>query len=116
MTPQHEAGSVAYLWCVVQSFLRAWFISDNTKALLRGIKLIKGSIRGINSLDIEFHYPIAAFAGVNGAGKSTILALASCAFHNNPGGYKLKKGKQIITHLKTSSYNTRTKLRRTVLR
>ncbi|MEA9655076.1 hypothetical protein VDF32_13175, partial [Xanthomonas campestris pv. raphani] len=22
ITPQHEAGSVAYLWCVVQSFLR----------------------------------------------------------------------------------------------
>ncbi|MBV6851824.1 hypothetical protein KWH43_22410, partial [Xanthomonas campestris pv. heliotropii] len=23
ITPQHEAGSVAYLWCVVQSFLNA---------------------------------------------------------------------------------------------
>ncbi|MFW9487350.1 AAA family ATPase [Xanthomonas euvesicatoria] len=107
---------MAYRESQADKGLRAWFISDNTKALLRGIKLIKGSIRGINSLDIEFHYPIAAFAGVNGAGKSTILALASCAFHNNPGGYKLKKGKQLITHLKTSSYNTRTKLRRTVLR
>ncbi|MFB8965558.1 ATP-dependent endonuclease [Xanthomonas euvesicatoria] len=82
---------MAYRESQADKGLRAWFISDNTKALLRGIKLIKGSIRGINSLDIEFHYPIAAFAGVNGAGKSTILALASCAFHNNPGGYKLKK-------------------------
>ncbi|WP_457321777.1 ATP-dependent nuclease, partial [Stenotrophomonas sp. P5_B8] len=64
-----------------------------SKALLRSITLRRGSLRGINSLDIKFEYPIVAFAGVNGAGKSTILAMACCAFHNKPKGFKLPRRK-----------------------
>lgn len=71
--------------------LRSWFQADMTKALLRGIELNIGAFRGLNSLDIRFDYPITAIAGKNGAGKSTILALACCAFHNSPNGYKLPK-------------------------
>lgn len=73
--------------------LRAWFMGDMTRALLRRIALKAGVLRGLNSLDITFEYPITAIAGKNGAGKSTILALACCAFHNAPTGFKLPKRK-----------------------
>ncbi|WP_255481405.1 AAA family ATPase [Rhodanobacter sp. ANJX3] len=68
-------------------------MNDLSKALLRSIKLTKGALRGINSLSLSFDYPIVAFSGVNGAGKSTILAMACCAFHNKLDGYKLPKRK-----------------------
>jgi predicted ATPase len=73
--------------------LRAWFTADNAHALLRHIRLASGVLRGLNSLDIPFEYPITAIAGKNGAGKSTILALACCAFHASADGYKLPKRK-----------------------
>lgn len=73
--------------------LRAWFTNDLSKALLRSVSLKKGALRGINALDISFDYPIVAFSGINGAGKSTILALACCAFHNEPNGFKLPRRK-----------------------
>jgi predicted ATPase len=73
--------------------LRSWFTSDMTKSLLRGVVLKTGKLRGLNSLSIRFEYPIAAIAGKNGAGKSTILAMACCAFHNWSHGYKLPKRK-----------------------
>lgn len=44
-------------------------------------------------MDISFEYPITAIAGKNGAGKSTILALACCAFHAKKGAFKLPKRK-----------------------
>ncbi len=71
--------------------LRDWFTKDYTRSLLRRIELKNGAFRGINSVDISFAYPITAIAGRNGAGKSTILALACCAYHNNKNGYKLPK-------------------------
>lgn len=73
--------------------LRQWFSNDLSKALLRGIYLQEGSIRGVNSLEISFNYPITAFAGINGAGKSTILALSCCAYHAKEDGFKLPKRK-----------------------
>lgn len=73
--------------------LRQWFSNDFTKALLRKIHLSEGSLRGVNSLNIDLTYPITAFAGINGAGKSTILAMACCAYHAKPDGYKLPKRK-----------------------
>jgi predicted ATPase len=73
--------------------LRAWFSSDMSHALLRRIKLSTGSFRGLNALDLGFEYPITAIAGKNGAGKSTILALACCAFHAPSSGYKLPRRK-----------------------
>ena len=73
--------------------LRRQFSNDNNHALLRNIYLKTGELRGINSLDIRFDYPITAIAGKNGAGKSTILALACCAYHNFKKGFKLPNRK-----------------------
>ena len=64
-----------------------WFINDNSRGTLASVSLTKGKIRGLHPFKIEFEYPISAIAGVNGSGKSTILAIASCAFHNHPGGF-----------------------------
>lgn len=71
--------------------LRKRFANDNAHALLRRISLKEGILRGINELNIAFQYPITAIAGRNGAGKSTILALACCAYHNDKSGFKLPK-------------------------
>lgn len=73
--------------------LRQWFSNDLSKALLRRIHLAQGSFRGVNSLNVEFTYPITAFAGINGAGKSTILAMACCAYHAQQKSFKLPKRK-----------------------
>lgn len=71
--------------------LRKWFGKDNTKALLRSIEVYKGGIRGLTNFKVNLDYPISAFAGVNGSGKSTMLAIAACAYHNSSKGYKLPK-------------------------
>jgi len=73
--------------------LKKWFTSDMTKAHLRRMHLEMGIFRGLNSLEINFDYPITAICGKNGAGKSTITALACCAFHNAPEGFKLPRRK-----------------------
>ncbi|WP_186129884.1 ATP-dependent nuclease [Burkholderia gladioli] len=73
--------------------LREWFLGDMSKGLLRQIIINKGNLRGVTSLDISFTYPITAFAGINGAGKSTILALACCAYHATKNGFKLPRRK-----------------------
>jgi predicted ATPase len=41
-------------------------------------------LRGIESIRVPFRYPITAICGANGAGKSTILALAALAHHSPP--------------------------------
>jgi predicted ATPase len=66
-----------------------WFENDVTCATLSAVELRKGEIRGLNGLKIQLTYPISAFAGANGSGKSTILALAACAFHNVKQGFRL---------------------------
>jgi predicted ATPase len=71
--------------------LRKWFTNDLSRALLRGIELRNGHLRGLTPFKISIDYPISVIAGRNGAGKSTILAMASCAYHNNKNGFKLKK-------------------------
>lgn len=73
--------------------LRKRFASDFSHLLLRRIALTEGTLRGLDALDITFQYPITAIAGKNGAGKSTILALACCAYHNSKSGFKLPKRK-----------------------
>lgn len=59
-----------------------WFRMDKTRNTLTKLTVSNGQIRSITPMEIAFNYPITAIVGENGAGKSTILALASCAFHN----------------------------------
>ena len=73
--------------------LRDWFSNDHTKALLRSIRLVTGELRGLTPLNLPINFPIVAVAGKNGAGKSTVLALACCAYHNRKDGYRLPKRK-----------------------
>jgi predicted ATPase len=71
--------------------LRQWFAKDLSKALLHSVSLKGGTLRSLTAFDVKFTYPISAFAGINGAGKSTVLAIACCAYHNNPKGFKLRR-------------------------
>ena len=64
-----------------------WFANDTESANLIEINLRIGQIRGLRPCVIQFHYPISAIAGENGSGKSTILAMACCAYHNADKGY-----------------------------
>lgn len=66
-----------------------WFLNDVTRGTLLCISIMAGQIRGLHDLDIPFQYPITAVAGRNGSGKTTILAIAACACHNRPDGYRL---------------------------
>jgi len=50
--------------------------------------MVDGHLRSIGKFDVTFKYPISAIAGENGSGKSTILAIAACAFHNKKKGFK----------------------------
>lgn len=43
--------------------------------------------------EINFEYPISVIAGKNSVGKSTILAMAACAYHNKKSGFKLPERK-----------------------
>lgn len=66
-----------------------WFQKDDSKASLLTIKLYVGHVRSLYNFELNFKYPISVIAGKNGSGKSTILALAACAFHNFKDGFKL---------------------------
>jgi len=70
-----------------------WFENDMSKATLTEIDIRKGNIRGLSNFHIKFEYPISVIAGKNGSGKSTVLALAACAYHNDNKGFKLPKRK-----------------------
>lgn len=55
---------------------------DTTYQKLTNIKFNDIGIRGIKNLTIDFSYPITAIAGANGIGKTTILQVLACLFHN----------------------------------
>lgn len=67
----------------------AAFQGDFSRRSLVGISLRVGQIRGLSNLSIKFSYPLSAIAGRNGSGKSTVLALAACAYHNDARGWRL---------------------------
>lgn len=70
-----------------------WFPTDMSKATLSELDLRRGTLRGLNPFHLEFTYPISTIAGQNGSGKSTILAMAACAFHNDRAGFRLPERK-----------------------
>lgn len=78
----------------VDKSLRSWFLNARDSALLYSIQLTEGHIRGLTPFELTFEYPITAIAGKNGAGKSTMLALACCAYHNQPKSFRLLHRKQ----------------------
>ena len=80
---------MAYKYSKIDNDNLGWFKKDMSKKTLLGIQLFEGNIRGLFPFMIDFQYPITVFAGKNCSGKSTMLALSSCAFHNNSDGYKL---------------------------
>lgn len=67
--------------------LRKWFNKEFNCAHLRGVSIPIGSVRGLSNINLEMNFPITAIAGKNGAGKSTMLALICCAYHNSTKGY-----------------------------
>lgn len=80
---------MSYKLSAEDSKLQKWFCNDNSAALLRGIHLNYGSIRGLKPFSVAMDYPITVVAGKNGSGKTTLLAMAACAFHNSESGFKL---------------------------
>lgn len=76
-----------YLYSDIDRKNIKWFENVAESRSLRSINLVQGQIRGLYPCEINFNYPISAIAGENGSGKSTILAMACCAYHNNDMGY-----------------------------
>ena len=64
-----------------------WFENDIDSRNLIEIRLRIGQLRGLFPFGMQLKYPISAIAGENGSGKSTILAMACCAYHNSDKGY-----------------------------
>ncbi|MBI4643310.1 MAG: AAA family ATPase [Deltaproteobacteria bacterium] len=78
-----------YLYSQLDKDNFSWFAQDMSVASLTEIDLRRGSLRGLNGFQIKITYPISVIAGKNRSGKSTILAMACCAFHNRKEGFKL---------------------------
>jgi len=84
---------MAYAYSNLDKSLKKWFNNDLTCATLHAIKL-KGQMRSLNNISVSIDFPITAFAGKNGCGKTTVLALAACAYHNYEAGYSFKEKKK----------------------
>lgn len=84
--------------------IRKTFNASKTYNTLKKIEIEGSGIRGLFPSTIEFNYPITAIAGTNGSGKSTILALVSCAFHNSGGFTPLSKVRQKINYYTYSDF------------
>ena len=55
---------------------------------LKSIKFNEVGLRGVKNTSITFDYPITAIAGTNGIGKTTILQLIACLYHNDDKTHK----------------------------
>jgi len=55
---------------------------------LKSIKFNEVGLRGVKNTSIIFDYPITAIAGTNGIGKTTILQLIACLYHNDDKAHK----------------------------
>ena len=84
---------MAYKYSQTDNDNIGWFKKDMTKSTLLGIELTEGKLRGLYPFKVDFQYPVSVFSGKNCSGKTTLLALASCAFHNKPGTFKLPNKK-----------------------
>lgn len=55
---------------------------------LTSISFNEVGLRGVKDISIRFAYPITAIAGANGIGKTTILQLIACLYHNRDKTHK----------------------------
>jgi predicted ATPase len=78
---------MSYRYSAIDERNLRWFPRDASRATLLAIKLVEGHLRGLYPFEMTLQYPISAIAGKNGSGKTTILALAACAFHNTDSGF-----------------------------
>ncbi|WP_081424702.1 AAA family ATPase [Deinococcus soli (ex Cha et al. 2016)] len=85
-----------------------WFSKNPNCKSLKSIEVSYGKIRQIQSIEIDFKYPITAIAGKNGSGKSTLLAIIACAYHNKQNGYNPYKGKNTYYTFKDFFIETQT--------
>jgi len=67
---------------IKKNLQRLWDGGKGHYQKLTYIKFNEVGMRGVKDFDIEFKYPISAIAGANGIGKTTILQVAACLFHN----------------------------------
>lgn len=84
--------------------IRSTFNASKAFNSLKKIEIEGSGIRGLFPSTIEFNYPITAIAGTNGSGKSTILALVSCAFHNSGAFTPLSKVRQKTNYYTYSDF------------
>ncbi len=88
-----EEAGVKYHASALDKKLESWFVNDNAHAHLRQVHLRTGHLRGLSSVQMQFDYPITVVAGKNGCGKSTVLAMCACAYHNGKSGVPHKSRK-----------------------
>jgi len=72
---------------VEQELAKKWETPYFNKKLEK-IEFNKIGLRGVKDTSIEFRYPITAIAGTNGIGKTTILQLIACLYHNTNSNHK----------------------------
>ena len=84
---------MAYKYSHIDRKNLEWLDKDTSKSTLLSIELRSGEIRGLKDLKLHLRYPITAIAGKNGSGKSTVAAIAACAYHNRRSGFNPLKRK-----------------------
>jgi len=80
---------MAYNYSELDNKNLKWFPNDTSRATLLSVRVVVGKVRGLENIQFDFNYPITAIAGRNSSGKTTLLALAACAFHNTRQGFRL---------------------------
>lgn len=77
--------------------LRDWWQSPTAKFIYPTLRKLEvrgdSGIRGIRDLSLSFDYPVTVICGQNGSGKTTILSLASLAYHP-PAGHHSRNARR----------------------
>ena len=72
----------------IRKKLSAKWQTDYFNQRLNSISFNHVGLRAVKNSSIEFNYPITAIAGANGIGKTTILQLIACLYHNLDKSHK----------------------------
>ncbi|CAA6799399.1 MAG: Conserved domain protein [uncultured Sulfurovum sp.] len=72
----------------IREELAAKWDTDYFNQKLESISFNEVGLRGVKNSTIKFDYPITAIAGTNGIGKTTILQLIACLYHNTDAQHK----------------------------